>query len=66
MRGCEVCHRSTLGQKVPLEIAVFITARGCGKENHFQDRSAIASALEINLSAAAGKSASAFKYFAAF
>lgn len=56
MRGCEVCNQSALGQKVSLEIAVFITARSCGKEKLCpRQRSAIASALETNLSAAAGK-----------
>lgn len=33
MRGCEVHNRSTLGQEASLEIAVFISARGYGKEN---------------------------------
>ena len=36
------------------------------RKTFVQDRSVIASVLEINLSAAAGKSASAFEHFAAF
>lgn len=65
MRGCEVRHRSSLGQKVPLEIAVFMHVAVERKTISKIDQ-LIASVLEINLPAAAGESASAFKYFAAF
>lgn len=33
LRICGVCRRSVLGQKASVEIAAFIAARGCAKEN---------------------------------
>lgn len=55
-----------LGRKYHWNFVFSLLHVAVKRKTFVQDRSAIASALEINLSAAAGKSASAFKYFGAF
>lgn len=54
-----------LGRKYHWKLLFSLLHMAVERKTFVQDRSAIASALEINLSAAAGKSASAFKYLAA-
>lgn len=55
-----------LGRKNHCKLLFSLLHVDVERKTFVQDRSAIASALEINLSAAAGKIPSAFKYFTVF
>lgn len=54
-----------LGRKYQWKLLFSLLHVAAERKAFVQDRSAIASVLEINLSAAAGRTAAAFKYFAA-